>query len=59
MKPKFLIFAVLLAALPLATAAADPYDGYKQRMEKRDRGHARGEYKYEMRLGRYGEYRYE
>ena len=59
MKPKFLIFAVLLAGLPLATAAADPYDGYKQRMEKRDRGHARGEYKYEERRGRHGEYKYE
>ncbi len=59
MKPKFLIFAVLLGALPVATAAADPYDGYKQRMEKRDKGHERGEYKYEERRGRHGEYKYE
>ncbi len=59
MKPKFLIFAVLLAALPLATAAADPHDGYKQRMEKRDKWRERGEYKYEERRGRHGEYKYE
>ena len=59
MKPKFLIFAVLLGALPVATAAADPFDGYKQRMEKRDKGHERGEYKYEERRGRHGEYKYE